>query len=106
MTNDDRVYSIGLKSSSHSYALTDLRSDQFHGVHCLKGVSCSPNGLSWFEGKRVYIPVIEIAAITEYESRDDFVAACELANAARGSAPTASPASRKTGKRSKAKKRR
>jgi hypothetical protein len=94
MTPEEKIYSIGLKGSSHSYALTHLHADQFHGVHCLKGIARSAKGESWAEGKRIYIPVAEIAAITEYDSWNDFLAARKLSNGAGEKKPTPPPATK------------
>lgn len=92
MTNEGKVHSIGLKDNSYGYAVMQLQSDHFHGVHCLKGIARSLKK-HWIDGRRVYIPIAQISSITEYESWEDFVAACRSVEEA--ATPPAPPTQRK-----------
>ena len=102
MANEDIVYSISLKGSSHIYALLHLHADQFHGVYCLKGIAHSAKGSPGVQGQHTYIPVAEIAAITEYESWADFEKTLKPVS----DAPPSPPVKKKAKKKSKPKKRR
>ncbi|HVT87363.1 MAG TPA: hypothetical protein VHD56_00800 [Tepidisphaeraceae bacterium] len=98
MIQDTKVYSITFRDS-RGYALTKLQHDLFHGVRCLKGISRSPKNDHWIEGKYVYIPVDQICAIVEFDSWNDFTAACKQVDGHSVQPTTATASKRKSKKR-------
>ena len=80
MSAPDKLYQISLKSSG-SYVLSDIEQAEFEGVPCFRGIARS-KWHDWLEGKVVFIPTSDVAVITEYDSRDEYMSAVKLSTSA------------------------